>query len=187
MLAATGILTFDYESDIEYKVVKVTNGISEEIVGREYHDDFEITFECKPSQQQTFYNDNLTWDEGEAPWSYTPIPWLGYDRKFTVTGGQTVQVTNAGTYKAQPVIILTGTGSSITIGGCTFKNLAGVVYIDCVDQVVYSQNGSVKTNRITDFSGDFSQLELQPGTTSFLIMGSFANLTIEFDYKNTYL
>jgi phage-related protein len=59
------------------------------------------------------------------------------------------------------------------------------VYIDCKDFVVYSQNGSTKTNRISDFSGEFP--ELVPGENQFPITGTITELTIEFDYKNTYL
>jgi predicted phage tail component-like protein len=184
-LANTGVLVFDYESDIEYKVVKVVSNIEAAFYGREYRDEFAIIFTCEPYQRQTFYNDNLTWDEGTAPWSYTNIPWLGYPRIFNVLSGDTIDVENAGSYKASPLIILTGTVTSVTIGGFTFKKLSGTIYIDCKNQVVYGLNGSVKTNRIGDFSGNFP--ELLPGSNLFSISGIFTNLTITFDYKNTYL
>lgn len=182
-LANTGTLIFDYEQDVEYQVVKVTNNISAAMNGSA--DEFTITFECEPYQQQTFYNDSLAWSEAAAAWGYADIPWSGYDRTFTVSAGETIDVENAGTYKALPVIILTGTAASVTIGGFTFTNLAGTVYIDCKNQVVYSLSGSAKVNRMADFSGDFP--ELAPGTNQFAISGTITSLTIEFDYKNTYL
>jgi predicted phage tail component-like protein len=184
-LSGTGKLVFDYEPDIEYLVIKATNNISSKMSGREFKDEFDVTFECEPYQQQTYYNDGLTWNTGDSGWAYTDVPWNGYERTFSVTAGQSVDIWNAGTYKALPVIKLTGTAASVTFGGLTFNNLAGTVFIDCKNGIVYSQNGSTKTNRITDFSGDFP--ELSPGQNHFTISGSITNLIIEFDYKNTYL
>lgn len=184
-LAATGTLIFDYEKDVEYKVVKVTNGINASIIGREYRDEFPVIFECEPHQQQTFYNDSQTWEGTPTAWNYANGPWVGYDRTFLVSPSDIINVVNAGTYKALPIIILTGTAASLTLGTFTFTNLAGTVYIDCKNEVVYSLSGDNKVNRMSTFEGDF--LSLKPGTTSFLITGNFTTLIIEFDYKNTYL
>jgi hypothetical protein len=152
--------------------------------GRQFKDEFDVVFECLPYQQQTNYNDGQTWNETDSGWAYTNIPWNGYERIFSVNSGQAVDVYNAGTYKALPVIKLTGTAATVTVGGFTFKNLAGTVYVDSNNQVVYSQNGSTKTNRILDFSGDFP--EIVPGSNHFTISGTITNLIVEFDYKNTY-
>jgi predicted phage tail component-like protein len=198
-LSGTGELIFDYEKDVAYKVVKITNDISANMLSREYKDEFTVTFECKPYQQQTFYNDNLAWENADVAWEYANIPWEGYDRTFLVTDGQTIDVVNAGTYKALPIIILTGVAETITVSGFkvtkqpgivldgefTFTNLNGTIYIDCEEKLVYSQSGNTKTNKITDFSGEFP--ELFPETNSFVVNGTITNLTIAFDYKNTYL
>jgi predicted phage tail component-like protein len=182
-LADTGTLIFDYEKSIEYQVVKTTNNIYAAMNGSA--DEFTIIFECEPYQLQTFYNDGLTWGEAELAWGYADIPWGGYERTFEVTAGETIAVVNAGTYKALPVISLTGTAASVTIGDFTFTNLSGTVYIDCKNKVVYSLSGDTKVNEIADFSGEFP--ELDPGTNEFDISGTITSLTIEFDYKNTYL
>lgn len=184
-LANTGILVFDYEQDVEYKVVKSTNDIASTIVGREYRDDFTINFECEPYQRQTFYNDSRTWEAMSASWNYANNPWVGYDRIFLVSPNDLVTVVNAGTYKALPIITFTGTAASVTIGPLTFTNLAGTVYIDCKNEVIYSLSGDTKVNRIATSSGDF--VILQPGINTFSILGDFTTLLIEFDYKNTYL
>jgi len=182
-LANTGILVFDYEKDVQYRVVKVTNGIAAAMVGTA--DEFTVTFECEPYQEQTYYNDGLTWEEADGGWAYTNIPWNGYERIFTVADGQTIEVVNAGTYKALPTIKLSGTATSVNIGPFSYENLAGDVYVDCKNKVVYSLNGSAKVNKITDFTGEFP--ELVPGTNQFEISGTITDLLLEFDYKNTYL
>ena len=181
-LANTGALIFDYEKDIQYTVVKITNNIIAVMEGTA--DQFTISFECKPYQEQTFYNDELTWGEAATAWAYTSIPWAGFPREFTVSTGDTITVTNAGTYKALPVIKLTGTEASVTIVGFTFTNLAGDVYIDCKEKVVYEISGSTKVNRISDFTGDFP--EIAPGENIFAVTGA-TDLVVEYDYKNTYL
>lgn len=184
-LSAPGSLIFDYEQDVVYKVVKSVSDVSASVVGKEYRDEFSISFECEPYQQQTFYNDGLTWDDVDSSWPYVNMPWDGYERTFNVVSGQTVNVWNAGTYKARPKIVLTGVAASITIGGFTFVNLSGTVYIDCKNKLVYSIVGNSKVNQIVNFSGEFPELNV--GTNQFLITGSITNLSIEFDYKNTYL
>lgn len=186
-LAATGVLVFDYEPDIEYNVIKVPNGIT---ISPDWYrlpiDEFDITFECEPYQKQTFYNDNLTLDEMDSAWKYTDIPWNGYERTFVgVIDDQTLTIENLGTYKALPIIKLTGTAATVTFGGFTFITLSGTVYIDCKNQVVYSISGGSKVNEISKFTGDFPVLD--PGTNTFVVTGTITNLTVEFDYKNTYL
>ena len=186
-LAQTGILVFDYESDIQYHVTKITNGIDASPGGYKLPiDEFDITFECEPYQNQTYYNDNLTLDEMDSAWKYTEIPWDGYDRTFVgIISGETLTIENVGTYKCLPIIKLVGTASSVTIGGFTFTTLSGTVYIDCKNQVVYSISGGSKVNKINNFSGNFP--ELKPGTNTFAVSGNITSLNVEFDYKNTYL
>lgn len=184
-LSKPGILIPDSEPDIEYTVISSVNNISTSVYAREFHDDFDVSFVCEPHPKQKYYNNDLTWDDIDSAWPYTSIPWNGYDRNFTVTAGQTIDVENAGTYKALPIIKMVGVASSISFGGCTYTNLSGTVYIDCKNMVVYSLNGASKVNCISNFSGEFP--ELKPGSNKFTITGSITNLTLEFDYRNTYL
>lgn len=183
-LSSTGTLNFDNETDINYEVVRITNNIRAAMEGT--RDEFTIIFECKPYQENTFYNDSMTWEEMTSAWSYAPIPWGGSDRVFTVTGADSITVTNYGTYKALPVIKLDGTAATITIGGFTITNLsADVVYVDCLNQVVYEISGGSKVNWIDEFTGDFPELE--PGDNTFAVSGTITSVEITFDYKNTYL
>lgn len=181
-LSSTGILIFDTEADVEYKVVKCTNDITASMEGTS--DYFTIVFECEPYQVQTFYNDDLTWND-TAYWQYINIPWGGYPRTFNVSSGQTIEVVNAGNYKALPTVKLTGVASSVSFGGFTFSNLNGTVYIDSKNQVVYSLSGATKVNQIASHDGVF--IELDPGVNEFTISGTITSLEIEFDYKNTYM
>jgi phage-related protein len=191
-LSTTGKLVLDSEPDVEYKVIKSVNDISSTISSREYKDEFTISFECEQFVVQTFYNDGLTWEDMDSSWPYTNIPWDGYERKFTVSANQTVTVVNAGLINCSPVIILTGTASSVvltTVGKtvpntCTITNLSGTLYIDCKNKLVYSISGDSKINRIGNFSGIFP--ELKPGSNQFLVTGITSNILVEFDYKNTY-
>lgn len=184
-LSTTGTLIMDYEPDVEYKVIKVINDIQSTILAKEYRDTFNIVFVCEPYQSQTYYNDNLTWEDIDSPWDGVFLPWNGYERKFAVNSETTLIITNAGTYKALPIIILDGVATSIQIGSCSYTNLNGKVYIDCKNQVVYSIVTGSKINKISNFTGSF--IELLPGDNIFSISGINLNLTIEFDYKNVYL
>lgn len=182
-LSNTGILVFDTESDINYNVVKITNDVSANML--KSTDSFNISFECEPYQTNTYYNDSVTWGEATSTWGNMEIPWGGYDRSFDVKASDTIEVVNAGTYKALPIIKLSGSATTITIGGFTITNISDDVYVDCKDQVVYTLSGSTKVNKIADFTGDFP--ELAPGTNSFDISGTITSMNIEYDYKNTYL
>lgn len=183
-LSTTGTLILDHESDVEYLVVKSMSDISASVQAMSYRDDFSVSFECAPYQRQTYYNDGLTWVDIDSAWSYMNIPWDGYERKFKVYSGQPITVYNAGDYKALPVIILTGTAASVTIGPFSLTNAAGTIYIDCKNTVVYSIESGKKINKIKSFSGDFPVLN--PGANKFSVTGAITNLSIEFDYKNTY-
>ena len=184
-LNKTGPLILDNEKDITYTVVKCVNNISATISAKEYREEFTVIFECDPCPKQTFYNDSLTWDTAESAWPYVNIPWGGYDRTFEVTPGQIINVENAGTYTALPIIIITGVAPNFAIGNFLFNNLSGTIYVDCRNMLIYSMLGGAKVNRMSDFDGEF--LELKPGSNTFPVNGSIYNLTIQFDYKNTFL
>lgn len=185
-LSKPGTLVFDYEEDIEYQVVAITNNINASIIGREYRDEFTITFTCAPYQLQSYFNDNLTWGQIDSGWGYTELPWGGsYPRKFTVTNGSTMTLTNNGTYQALPLIKIEGVANSISFGGMNLISLNGIVYVDTVNYVVYSELNGVKTNRIGWFTGDF--IKLQSGDNVFTVTGDITSATVEFIYKNTYL
>lgn len=158
--APPGVLELDDEPDMLYTVVSVTNNA---LISRDgWTETFTLRFICLPYQHKN---------------NKTPAT--------TLTGPGTVTVTNNGTYKALPVITLAGTAASITIGSFTYTNLTGAVYIDCINYLVYSLSGETKVNEISNFSGDF--VELEPGTTNLTVTGTITSVDITINYWDTYL
>lgn len=186
-LSNTGTLVMDYEPDVEYDVISITNDIKVKFLGWNIPTEtFEVSFECVPYQKSYYYNDELTWDDADIAWGLADIPWEGYERTFeSVSDGDTLEVYNLGTYTALPIIKLSGTASTVTVGTFTFTSLSGDIYVDCDSQVVYSLSGDTKVNEIATFSGEF--LELASGNNEIAISGTITDLDIEFDFKNTYL
>lgn len=195
--AAPSSLIFDYEPDVVYEVVKVTNNVNGVFRGAQVPiDDFDIIFECVPYQKQTFYNNDLIWNDATSAWQYADFPWNGYERVFEATNNASVEITvqNIGTYKALPIIKITVTGEDAYFAIANSNdindafaviNLTQPVYVDCSSQVVYTLSGGVKTNKMLDFVGVF--IAIQPGTNTYTIGGQYDTLEVEFDYKNTYL
>jgi phage-related protein len=186
-LRNTGTLILDYEPDVSYDVVRTIHNIDVNIIGYSLPiDEFTIKFECRPNQTQLFYNSDMTWEDSDALLQYADLPWVGYERVFDCVGGEELSVINAGTYKALPIIKLEGMATEINIGDLTINNLAGELYIDCADYVVYSESGGVKTPQMSKFEGEF--LVLEPGENTFSVSGTLdGTVTVTFDYKNEYL
>jgi phage-related protein len=181
-----GMLILDSEPDIAYTVIKSISNLEIEPIGFELDvDEFSLKFVCYPHPTNNFYNDEVTWGELESLWGYTDITWGGGQRIFTVTNGSTVSLINSGTYKALPIVKMEGIAINVTIGDFTYTNLNGVVFIDSINQLVYSVENNVKVNKIQNFSGKFP--EVNPGENVFPVSGSITNLTVEYDYKNTFI
>jgi len=195
------ILIFDYEPDIEYRVVKIINNIEGAFRGALVPvDDFDIIFECEPYQQQTFFNDNITWDDMTFAWKYADIMWAGdYPRTFTggVNADINAAVTNLGTHDADYIMKVSATGlvGALTIDLDNYlpyewmqlTHITDTVYIDSKEKEVYTIVAGVKVNKFQDFAsyGDF--LKIRPGVNNFSIYGTLTTVTVEFIYKNTYL
>ena len=183
LINATGDLILDSEPDMVYKVVKTSNDIDTEVMATK--DTFTLDFECEPYQTNTFYNDNLTWDNATTAWDYLNMPWDGYERIFNLTSPSSITVVNAGTYEALPIIKLTGTATNLTVGQFTINSIASeTLYIDCKRQIVYRVDGN-KINEYSRFLGEF--LKLEPGDNIISVSGTITDIQIEFDYKNTFI
>ena len=192
LINSTGDLILDSEPDMVYKVVKTSNDIDTEVMATK--DTFSLEFECEPYQTNTFYNDNLTWDNATTAWDYLNMPWDGYERIFNFPNPiteETINVFNGGNYESLPLIILSGNASNITIGSFSLTTVPSFpetikTYVDCKRQIVYVKTDtSEKSNAYQRFSGEF--LKLQPGNNEIQITGSIDELIIEFDYKNTFI
>ena len=181
-LSGEGDLILNYEPDKVYsaRVLSVVNATPSGV-----YDKIIIAFEVDLAKS-TYYNEGLTWDEADMIWLSAEIPWDGLDQTFTGTGTHTVN--NLGTYKALPIIELTGTASSITLTlgdlAFTYTGLNGTIYIDCDNKLVYSGT-TTKTNQRANFSGDY--LELDPGENDIVVSGTVTDISIYYNFKNTYL
>jgi phage-related protein len=191
-LSGTGDLILDSEPDVVYTVKKVVNGLDLKSTPRQYYYDFPIIFHCEPQQEQLYPPDmKIPWGELEVPWGLVDVPWGGYQVEFDVQNGSEIDLINDGTYKALPIIKLSGEAEEVTVGEFTYEDLDGDVYIDCEEGVVYSLDGESKVNKIDKYSSTYTDNKgfpaLEPGTTTFEITGTITDLTISFEYKNTYL
>ncbi len=185
-LSSKGELILDSEADMVYTVIACNHDILAEPRGYELPvDDFTIIFECYPHPKNTYYNDSVSWEDMDSTWMHLDLTWDGYEQTFDVVSGDVITLYNLGTFEVKPIITIFGTASNVTVGGFTFINLNGLVTIDCDSEVVYSGSGESIVNQLHNFSGTFPILN--PGENTFSISGNISDLTIVFDYKNTYL
>ena len=155
------VFKFDDEPDLEYVIVKTANNVVQMLEG--YTDSFLVRLECKPFKRKNHK---------------TPLQ--------TITGADTIAVTNDGTKYANPVFTLTGTAATITIDTFTYTGLSSeTVYVDCERKLVYAVSGDTKINKIQNFSGTFTTI--QPGSGSLSVSGSITSVDVTTDYWDTYL
>ena len=155
-LSSTGDLVLDYENDKTYKVIKTVSDIS--LSMEQAWDEFNITFETEPLQ-------------------YGGLMTLSFDNPSTVV------VNNQGTYEAETIISITGTGNvtvssldySFTLTGMTEK-----INIDSKKMLVYTEN---KENMISKHLGSF--IKLKPGNNTITVTSSVSNMTVKF--QDTYI
>lgn len=182
-LSKKGSLVFDSDPGIEYEVVKSTNNIISEF--NYATEDFNINFECKPYMKRSFDTKDVIWNNAAVTWKNADFPWMGSKKSFEVQAGDEITVVNAGTYKAMPLIKLSGIANNIEMMGFSFKNLSGIVYIDTENMLVYKINGQSKENAMKDFSGAFQGIN--SGENKYLVNGQITNLSINIDFRDTYI
>ncbi|NLZ51609.1 MAG: hypothetical protein GX892_00305 [Thermoanaerobacteraceae bacterium] len=155
-LSSAGDLVLDYENDKTYKVVKTVSDIALAI--EQAWDEFNITFETEPFQ-------------------YGGLKTLSFDNPSTVV------VSNQGTYEAETIISITGTGS-VTVSSLaysfTLTGMTGKLNLDSKKMLVYSD---AKINGISKHSGNF--IKLKPGNNTITVTGSVSSITVKF--QDTYI
>lgn len=155
-LSASGELVLDNENDKTYKVVKTVCDVS--LVVEQAWDEFNITFETEPFQ-------------------YGGLKTLSFDNPSTVI------VNNQGTYEAETIISITGTGS-VTVSSLaysfTLTGMTGKLNLDSKKMLVYSD---AKINGISKHSGNF--IKLKPGNNTITVTGSVSSMTVKF--QDTYI
>ncbi len=155
-LSSTGDLVLDYENDKTYKVIKTVSDIS--LSMEQAWDEFNITFETEPFQ-------------------YGEFKTLSFDNPSTVV------VNNQGTYEAETLISITGTGNvTVSSEGYSFT-LIGItekLNIDSKKMLVYTD---ANENEISKHSGNF--IKLKPGNNTITVTGFVSNMTVKFN--DTYI
>lgn len=155
-LSGTGDLMLDYESDKTYKVVKSVSDISLAI--EQSWDEFNITFETEPLQ-------------------------YGGLKTLFFANPSTVVVNNQGTYEADTIIGITGTGNiTVASGGYSFT-LTGMtekLNADSKRMLVYTDGNA---NGISKHSGGF--IKLRPGNNTINVSGAVSGMTVKF--HDTYI
>ena len=182
-LSQTGVLIFDTDPAVEYQVIKTVSNIQSVFNGAT--EDFSVQWECEPFLRQTFYNDGLTWETAHLLWQAAQINWIGFPRIFHLTAPDNIRLINAGTYQALPIIRLQGNAANLQIGTFAVSELSGELWIDCSNELVYSMENGQKKNEMMKFHGAFP--ELLPGENIFAVSGEIEDITLDFDYRNTFL
>ena len=155
-LSEIGDLVLDYESDKTYKVVKTVSDISLAI--EQAWDEFNITFETEPLQ-------------------YGGLKTLSFDNPTSIV------VNNQGTYEADTIIGVTGTGNITVASGDYSFTLTGMtekLNVDSKRMIVYTETNA---NGISKHSGNF--IKLKPGNNTIPVTGSVSNMTVKF--HDTYI
>jgi predicted phage tail component-like protein len=150
-LSSAGDLVLDYENDKTYKVIKAVSDVALAI--EQAWDEFNIAFETEPFQ-------------------YGGLKTLSFDNPSTVV------VNNQGTYEADTVISLTGTGSVAVSSSEYLFTLTGMtekLNVDSKRMLVYTDTNA---NGISKHSGNF--IRLKPGNNTITVAGSVSNMTVKF-------
>jgi predicted phage tail component-like protein len=150
-LSSAGDLVLDYENDKTYKVVKTISDIS--LVIEQAWDEFNIIFETEPFQ-------------------YGGLKTLSFENPSTVV------VNNQGTYEAETIISITGTGN-VTVSSLdyslTLTGMTGKLNLDSKRMIVYTD---AKVSGISKHSGNF--IKLKPGNNTITVIGTVSNMTVQF-------
>lgn len=177
-------LIFDDEPD-KYYLAKVYDSISpEEIADTGI---VSVKFECEPfayllvsTAEEITWGSNISWGS-DVTWGNSS------NYTFSISSPKEIMVDNPGTYKLRPVIVITGSFSSISISvnGKTFN------YTEAVSNETVTINNAKYTvkkgsvNKLNISAGDF--LELNPGENDITVSGADLNCTITIDFKPLYL
>lgn len=181
-------LVIDHEDDVEYDVVTIVNNVTSESKDPQLPVEvFTVKFTCKPQaySREIDLEVGLKWENAFVNWEDADFDWKGDVPLLEPVDGDILSIINSGTYKALPIIKITGICGQLTIGEFTLSSLSGTIYIDTENQLVYSLVNNGKFNELSRFSGKFP--ELKPGINLFPVSGSITNLALHFMFRHTYL
>lgn len=155
-LSSEGDLILDYENEKTYRVVKIVSDVALAI--EQAWDEFSISFETEPFQ-------------------FGGLKTLSFENPTSVI------VNNAGTYEADTIISITGTGDVLVASGdksFTLTGMTGKLNVDSKRMIVYTD---AMDNEISKHAGDF--IRLQPGNNTINIAGAVSNIAVKF--HDTYI
>lgn len=183
-----GDLVLGVEQDVKYTAYPLTESFARLAFVLE---DFFLSLWVQPIKKSTLEGDDLVWETADIAWDQADIPWDGYDFVFySITSGDTLQITNGGNYKSLPTMKISGQATTLSITDdngieFTFSGLNGTIYVDSENFLVYSGNNP-KVNEILNSNGEF--ISLNVGLNTIDVTGTgFVNLEIEFIDPSAYL
>jgi len=181
-LIKPGKLVLDYEKNIYYDA-NVFNGTT--VKFNSSYDELDIEFTVDAIAFSRI-GGNLVWNTTDIPWQSIDISWNGDSFNYDVVPTDVIEVINRGNIESSPLITIDGVGDvtfTHTNGKTfTYTGLNGIINIDSRNMVVYDDS---LVNAIIDYSGDF--IDLDVGTNSIAITGTFATLNINFAKKDFYI
>lgn len=181
------ILQFTDEMDITYKATLVDMTDLKEMNVREV---CSLEFVAE-SKQASFEENNIILDSHVKLAEKIKLD-TNLDTQFSITSNRQIEIENLGSKEIRPMIEISGSATSINLGGFTISNISSTVYIDTiyidVDKMIcYTISGNQKVNKIKDTNGKFEVLRLNTGTNNISISGTNMNLNVKYKFRNQYL
>jgi len=143
---------------------------------------FETTTPYRYSNITSITDIDYSWE-----WNVAMGDYFGYIKPvYSINQNTDVIVRNFGNVNALPIVKITGSCDSISIGKLTYNtSITDNLYIDCENYICYRENNGVKENKLNNLSGDW--IELLSGDNNISIVGTNLNCTVEIIYRHTYL
>ena len=172
----TGPLSYD---------VRLNSFEQQDILGK--YMQFQLTFETLDAHRYSWQYSN---EVLEDDWNYSAIGVIETDLSvFDLTAAQTVTCINRGQLMIEPVIRITGSFDSLSIGSLSFlSGIDGELIIDCDRKLCYQTldgESAVLINQKGNLSGDW--ISLVVGQNDLLVTGTNLNIHLEVIYRHIFL
>lgn len=165
--------------------VRITSFEQQEILGKYIL--FQLVFETLTAFR---YSWQFAHEILEDDWNYETLGISEIDRSaYDLEAEQTIICSNRGQRSVYPVIKITGSFDSFSVGELSYNSsLTGVLIIDCERKICYqtSENGNtVFINQKANLSGEW--IHLIHGQNHLIIGGANINVHIDIIYRHTFL
>ncbi len=171
----TGPLSYD---------VRLNSFEQQDILGK--YIQFQLTFETLDASRYSWQYSN---EVLEDDWSYAALGILETDQTiFDLAIEQTVTCINRGQLVIEPLIRITGSFDSLSIGSLSFSSvIEGELIIDCDRKLCYQildGEDEVLINQKGNLSGEWISLDV--GQKDLLVSGTNLDIHLEIIYRHTY-